>query len=86
MRTVVDAWTYFPWMIRQASSATAQQHYIECISCSSVVLDVGMICSMVDTGMDQGQLQTALQDKARLQTTVQKLQVQVQCLDSSELA
>ena len=36
--------------------------------------------------MDQGQLQTALQDKARLQTTVQKLQVQVQCLGSRVLA
>ena len=30
--------------------------------------------------MGQGQLQTALQDKARLQTVVQQLQFQVQCL------
>lgn len=32
--------------------------------------------------MDQGQLQVALQDKARLQATVQKLQVQVKLLQS----
>ena len=30
----------------------------------------------MDESMDQGQLQAALQDKARLQATVQKLQVQ----------
>lgn len=36
-----------------------------------------MLCRTLGEGMDQGQLQAALQDKARLQATVQKLQVQV---------
>ena len=52
----------------------------------SVVLDVWMTCSMSDKGMGQGHLQTALQDKARLQTIVQQLQIQVQRLDNPLLA
>ena len=37
------------------------------------------MCSTINKGMEEEQLQTALHDKARLQSTVQKLQFQVQC-------